>query len=478
MFKNGFSSWLRDRGGNTAVIFALALVPLVGAAGGVTDMVRIHDARAKLQAATDNAALAAGAARGKTDAERRQLAERIFSSQFDVSRLKQPLQISISNDKVVVDAAISVPTTFLKMFGIDQVDALAHALVRMGSASPLELALVLDNTYSMHGTKIATLRKAAKTLVQQLHAAATSTRAELKIGLVPYARYVRLDKSYKGKWWLEINEQSHWVPKTCRWRDVPIYERRNCRTVPAPCPIRDGVPTGTNCTRRKCDWVKTGTERRWVCNGGYWWKSKWTGCVGSRPDPFYVTDGDYNTNKVPGMLSKDGHGKNDCPQPIVPLTNVTQAGIGSLVSVISHMHASGRRTYIPGGLKWGWSMLSDNEPLNEAYPYGQKKVKKAIVLMTDGENNVYANGTDKFHRKGSTAKVKANGILSRLCTNIKKKDIVIYTVAFEVTDPLTKNLLESCATSPGHYFDATSSAQLLAAFDAIGKSLMKVYLAE
>ena len=475
-----FTRWLKNREGNTAIIFALSAVPLILMTGGVVDMAYVYKARTQAQTASDAAVLAAAAAEDKTDAERQEIARRMFASQFDTSMLKKPLTLTISQDKgqLDVDATISVPTNFLKIISIRTMDGNIHSQVKMGSAAPLEVALVLDNTYSMHGTKIESLRAAAKDMVQKLHDKAASTKTGLKIGLVPYTRYVRLDKSYRGKWWLALDEREEEVPQT-NCRDEPVTEEYNCHDEPVDCPVVDGVSQGENCTEQVCDERETG-EVEHVCDGGYTWRKKWTGCVASRPDPQYVTDSDYATFKVPGMHTKeDGHGPHDCPHEIVPLVDVSQDTNKQILDdVIDDMDADGEQTYVPGGLKWGWHMLSPNEPLNEARPYDKDHVKKAIVLMTDGENTVYANGVDKLHHKGHDAKSKANAVLARLCTNIKAKGIAIYTVAFEVTDATTKNALKSCASSAGNYYDATNSADLADAFDAIGKSLISMYLAE
>jgi hypothetical protein len=62
-----------------------------------------------------------------------------------------------------------------------------------------------------------------------------------------------------------------------------------------------------------------------------------------------------------------------------------------------------------------------------------------------------------------------------LCDAIKAEDIEIYVVRFRDGDA---DLMESCATSPSHYFEANNAAQLSAAFAAIGSGIGQLRLTD
>jgi hypothetical protein len=55
--------------------------------------------------------------------------------------------------------------------------------------------------------------------------------------------------------------------------------------------------------------------------------------------------------------------------------------------------------------------------------------------------------------------------------NIKAKDIIIYTITFQVSSNSVRNLMRDCASEPDNYFDSPSDSELAAAFRAIGKEL-------
>ncbi|MGD9923435.1 MAG: TadE/TadG family type IV pilus assembly protein, partial [Pseudorhodoplanes sp.] len=63
------------RGGNVAVIFGIALVPIMAMAGSAIDFSRGYQIKNQLQNAADAAALAATRNYGKSWAERQQIAQ-------------------------------------------------------------------------------------------------------------------------------------------------------------------------------------------------------------------------------------------------------------------------------------------------------------------------------------------------------------------------------------------------------------------
>src|SRR4051794_1785038 len=55
---SGISNFCRDGSGNIAVVFAIALIPIVMAAGGAVDFSRANSARTNMQGVLDSTALA------------------------------------------------------------------------------------------------------------------------------------------------------------------------------------------------------------------------------------------------------------------------------------------------------------------------------------------------------------------------------------------------------------------------------------
>ena len=69
----------------------------------------------------------------------------------------------------------------------------------------------------------------------------------------------------------------------------------------------------------------------------------------------------------------------------------------------------------------------------------------------------------------STAQAK------HLCDAVKDSKITLYTIGFQVS-AAAHAMMTTCATSSGHYFDAENGSELVAVFNAIGKSIRTIWL--
>ena len=149
-----------------------------------------------------------------------------------------------------------------------------------------------------------------------------------------------------------------------------------------------------------------------------------------------------------------------CGEAIQPLTNNYRA----LKTTIANLEASGF-TYAPAGLMWGWRTLEPSAPFTEA----QSSIngEKVLVLMTDGANTRSVNG--QTHEGRSRA--NADNTTREICNRVKGSDITVYTIAYEVTDAATRNLLENCASNPENYFNAQNAGDLDEAFTDISATL-------
>lgn len=147
------------------------------------------------------------------------------------------------------------------------------------------------------------------------------------------------------------------------------------------------------------------------------------------------------------------------------------------------------------GLAWGWYMVSPNfsgpwptasQPAAKTEP----NVLRAVVLMTDGAfNTSYCNGViSQISGSGSgveETKINCNPPngdgsfeqATKLCAAMKVADppIRIYTVAFDVGDiQAAKDIMANCASDPSYAFEATTGADLDAAFAEIGRNLAEL----
>ena len=151
----------------------------------------------------------------------------------------------------------------------------------------------------------------------------------------------------------------------------------------------------------------------------------------------------------------------------------------TLSTQIDSMYATGN-TYIPTGLMWGLRTLSSKAPFTEGTTKNtaaQKNITQAIILMTDGENTLSKDPNSYRHNAGDID--EANQYTIAACDAIKKEDIKIYALTFGDTVPQeTKDMIKSCSSGSGYYFDADDGQALKAAFADIAASLNRLYLTQ
>jgi Flp pilus assembly protein TadG len=399
-----FQKFLNDVSGNVAMMLGIAGVPLVLSVGVAVDMVRMNNTNTILQEAADAAALA-GATSKKLDkpGEISALVQSYLSANNAPESVTSGIKIEQGKNPQTggfrVKISGQVTTMFMALAGIKTMEVSGLSEVNLG-VQGMEVALVLDNTGSMQGAKLDSLKTAAKNLISILQAG-KADYADLKFGLVPFSEYVNVGLTNGSASWLD-------KPSTLL---------------------------------------------------------NWSGCVGSRTAPLDL-QADANGEKYPAITG------GACPTPIAPLTNDTSM----MVQEIDSMVASGG-TYIPGGVLWGWNVLSSDAPFTEGKTAAENKVingRKVMVMMTDGTNTI----SPTYPMHDGTDAIQANSNFTALCSNVKAQNIEIFTVLFEEPSPVIKSLMRDCASSPSNFFDATSGTSLISSFESIARELAGVRLTQ
>ncbi len=159
--------FLRDVRGAFAMQFALMAVPLCVCTGLAIDGGRAFLAHYELASALDAAALAVGSNYvdgADLNAMARLYVERNFRTDHD-----GPITLNLdsTDDVVTLSGEVRINTYFMPLVGQPYVDVSAESEVRRGGAN-VEVALALDVTGSMSGSKIDALKVAAKDLIDQV----------------------------------------------------------------------------------------------------------------------------------------------------------------------------------------------------------------------------------------------------------------------------------------------------------------------
>lgn len=176
------------------------------------------------------------------------------------------------------------------------------------------------------------------------------------------------------------------------------------------------------------------------------------------------------------------------PTKITPMTT-TKATVDAAIDALTPKGS----TVIPAGLVWGWRAISPTAPFTEGSAYNDEKYVKAIILLTDGENDVnqatnavgkssynafgYAKNGHLGNTNGSNANATLDAKTLTVCNAIKAKDIRLYTIGFQVSTA-SQTLLQACATQPDMFYNSPSNSQLAAIFQDIAQGLSELRLAQ
>lgn len=183
-------SFLKDRRGAFAMQFALMITPLVICTGLAIDGGRIFLARFELAHALDAAALAVGSTFDDDvdkDALAQTFAERNFRT-AGTGPVDADLEESEDGQTITVTGTVTVNTFFMPIVGMAEVPVSAMAEVKRGGAD-VEVALILDTTYSMNGAPLSDLKEAAGELIDIV----VSDDQDVwysRVGVVPYSNSV------------------------------------------------------------------------------------------------------------------------------------------------------------------------------------------------------------------------------------------------------------------------------------------------
>jgi Flp pilus assembly protein TadG len=439
MFRNAIR-FLKDRRGNIGPIFALSLIPTVGAIGSAVDYSRASDVKVALQAALDSTTLAmATKASSLSSDDLNSQASQYFHALFTkTDTTGVTLDVKYTNDtgpQLAISGSTSVKTQFLNLpgFNITYMPVSATATTKWGN-SRLRVSLVLDNTGSMSDfNKIGALKTATKNLLSQLQTAATNN-GDVYVSIVPFVKDVNLG-------------QSNYIAD---WIDWTAWDAAN----------------GTCSSSRY-------TSKSTCQSAGKSWTaadhSTWNGCVTDRGNSGGPSSSNYDTNVVaPSMgitASKySAEQYASCPQSVMGL-NYNWSTMNTLVD---NMSAAGN-TNQAIGLQVGWMSLAGGGPFTVPAYDPNYTYQNVIILLTDGLNT-----QDRWY----TSQTSIDNRQKMTCQNVKDAGITLYTIQVNTDGDPTSTMLKNCASDSTKFFLLTSASQIVTTFNQIATKLSQLHLAK
>ncbi len=456
-----FQKYFNDKSASIAVMFALMAPVLIGVVGMSLDLAQAYLVKQRLGQALDAAALA-GAASSTDEDVITQKVKDFFNANYPEESIGITFEpnVQVVGDEVIVTADAYYVTSFLRVLGIDKIDVSAGTTV-LREVQGIEVVLVMDNTGSMStNNNISSLRTAASNFVYIMYgidpdegeAADTSSldtmavrdRDFIKIGLVPYSTSVNVGPYGLGE---DMSGDYYGEAFVNNPHNLSYTTNSGTSTNWLGCVLAQDYPLDT------------------TDNEGPWDMYRY--CRDEDDDPY------CHLNKY-GQVSKK-------PNEICPRTPVTPLSTSPSVlkASIDTMQANGH-TYGNYGMVWGYRVLSPEFPFEEAVPWENQYWRKAIVMMTDGQNTMHsyysAYGPTKDHNLGPS---DLNNRFADVCENLKEQGVIIYTVTFySGVNESTKDFYRECATAEDYYYDAPNQEDLIDVFEQIGRELSNLHIKE
>ena len=463
------SLW-KSQSGSAIPIVAVAMMAVIGSAGIAIDMGRVQVVQSRLQNSIDAAGLAAGSVISTENPSTQ--VNKYFYANYPVGYMGSTitnLVVTPNNDntELTINATGTVPTSFMRIFGVSQVNIQASSKITRAQRG-LELVLVLDVTGSMNDsagggvTKMQAAKNASNSLLNILYGT-ENTSENLWVGLVPFSQAVNIGSS-RSTW--TTNTALNWG--TTSWGGCVEARETSGRDV------TDDPPS-----------VAAFPKYYWTCHTSY---NDWFG-----------TNTDRDNCSTSGTIRyRSGLGIGLGPNKACPATPITSlvAEKNTVVAGINSLTPNGN-THTVLGISWAWRLLSprwrgiwgagmnvNGLPLD----YNTPLMNKAVVFMTDGDNTIDNSNRGAYGylsngRLGTTNQSNAitqlNNRTVTTCGSMKANGIIIYTIAFGTSfSNASRNMLRSCASKPEFYFESPTGSDLQTVFKRIGDSLANLRVSQ
>lgn len=463
----------RSEEGSVTVFSCFLILMMLMICGIAVDLMQNELMRTRVQNTLDRAILAA------SDIEQPLPADEVVDDYFlkagmtdflDTVEITPGDDLPTTNYRMVeAYAATTTPSPYMRMTGVSSLPVFALGIAEE-SIENTEISMVLDTSASMHGSKIANMKVAAKDFVTAVldgNAGLTTS-----INIVPYGGHVNPGPVVYGLAG-GIDFSSHYenadgdvvvygftaTDEDGNEFEIPYNSFMHCLELPASEYTDMNLPAGGfNQTPYFSNWGNTraGTDWGWC--------------------PYDNMAISYAQNNLTSMHTyienfrlNDGTGTNIAMKYGVALLNPTSNST--------------------------FRTLNDNGLVPDSFTdrpaaFDDERTRKVIVLMTDGGITAQFrpevlidpdNATDRLQSRTSerTTVHNRSTTLAQFyaqCDLAKANGIQIYTIAFEAPTNV-QNEMRNCATAPGFFYDVRG-VEISTAFKAIARQINQLRLTQ
>ncbi|WP_422037248.1 pilus assembly protein TadG-related protein [Roseibium sp.] len=448
----------RDDSGNVAILTALCALPLIVAACGSVDVLRMTSTQERLQIMLDSATLAAAALSQSGDME--DVVDAYMDANLPdgtawntLSYTTKVLEDTESSRELEVTASVTLKTPFLSLIGMSSQTVNAKS-VAVQSQTDIEISMVLDISSSMSGAKVADLRSASKSFIDLMLAGDLVDHTS--INLIPFGGTVNIGADLFDELAVPVASDSsnvdpsdvnyapadtipHSVFRFTHGNTCIEYTNSDYNLLAIPSGSRPQVPNFT----------RYGAKNDWC--------------------PRSDTEALFNSNsasdlkdRIDDMTLSDGTGLD------IGVMWGAKALSPSLKGDLGGDFTDRPADFDDDGTMKVAIIMTDGAITGQDRPVSPASAEKPHILNNaDRQKIVVGGGTDV----DSSTSYNATAYFKRICEALRANSVVVYTIGYQIaggSDPDT--LMKYCASTPSNYYHV-DAFDLDSAFNGIAASI-------
>ena len=412
---NIFARFKNDRRGNVTIMFAVSFIASISVIGAAFDLSLLNKSKQHAQYLADAAALAALQFEGTLEEKEAVFTEHIqalaqLSGGGEIP-VTSHVNIEVSESDLILNAEVYVPHELIMLHHLEGFDRIGLTTQAQKGIRDIEIAMVIDISSSMDGSKIIEAQAAATLFVEQL-LEDEALDERISISLVPFGGTVRVPVELSTL--LEtpldqLNEYSeNWIDG--EWNQCFEYDLDDTRN-------------------------------------------------GIKPSRSYRVTPDFSAyaKRNPWCPTRGNE--------LIPL-NDDKAALLNRIDTLTLSDGTGT----DHGLAWGIETL--NPEWKNRFPGAQankpedltSNTNKILVLMSDGgiteqrfvpENR--RSGEPPYRARGRDTLIPERDTIVAFeggCDRARADNIEVFVIGFDLRNNADKSLLESCATTLANYISA------------------------
>lgn len=447
-----------DETGNVALLTAFCALPLIVAACGSVDVLRMTSTQERLQIMLDSATLAAASLTQSGDME--DVVDAYMEANLPdgaawdtLSYTTVVLDESENSRELEITANVTLKTPFLSLIGFEEQTVRAKS-VALQAMTDIEISMVLDISSSMTGPKVDDLRSASKAFVDMMLEGDNLNHTS--INLIPFGGSVNIGDDLFSK--LAVPEAA---------------DSSNIDPSDADYALEENIPYSL------------------------WRFSHGNTCIEYTNNDYDLLDMPLKSRPQVPNFTRYARKNDWCPRSdAVALFNSNDAS--DLKDRIDAMSLSDG-TGMDIGTLWGAKALSPNwrgqlggDFSDRPYDFDEAGIMKVAIIMTDGDithqarpisptsevkPHVQDAGTNQETvRKGTVdadpaAAHNATSYFKRMCDLMKDNGVIVYTIGYKISSGSDAEArLLYCSSTPSNYY-LVEDFDLGSAFDGIAASI-------